>query len=394
MKYKTLILFTLLAITCIRCTKENHDFKNTIDQSLSLATQQYLEMEKNVPDDMLPRSTAPDSSLWLSNTDWWTSGFYPGSLWYLYEFSNNNELFNIAKKRLKTIEDQQYFTRDHDIGFQMNCSYGNALRITQDTSYISYLVNSAISLSTRFDKTVGCIRSWGGIDDQRRFMVIVDNMMNLELLFKVTELTGDSSFYNIAISHANTTLANHFREDGSSYHLVTYNPADGSVLSKRTVQGYADSSAWARGQSWGLYGYALCYRFTQNPEYLAHANKIANFLLDHPNLPEDKVPYWDFDAPEIPEAKRDASAGAIIASALLELSEYVNEDLRQKYFDAAKTILESLSSNAYRSEMGENNNFLLKHSVGSLPGNSEVDVPLTYADYYYIEGLMRLRKRL
>jgi uncharacterized protein YyaL (SSP411 family) len=158
---------------------------------------------------------------------------------------------------------------------------------------------------------------------------------------------------------------------------------------KNTHQGYADDSAWGRGQAWGLYGYTLMYRETKEPRYLEHAKNIASFLLNHPNMPEDKIPYWDYNAPDIPNALRDASAGAVMASALIELSGYVDAALAKTYLNVAETQLRTLSSPEYFAEKGTNGNFFLKRSVGSLPGKSEVDVPLTYADYYYIEALLR-----
>jgi uncharacterized protein YyaL (SSP411 family) len=224
--------------------------------------------------------------------------------------------------------------------------------------------------------------------------VIIDNMMNLEYLFWATRVTSDSSFYNISVSHTKKTIQNHFRDDWSSYHVVDYNPSTGEVIQKQTAQGASDESAWARGQAWGLYGFTIAYRETGIEEYLEVAKEIAHFILKHPNLPEDMIPYWDFNAPEIPNAKRDASSAAIISSALLELQKYVDKELADTYLEAAEKIIRTLSSSSYRAGMGENNNFILMHSVGSLPGNSEVDVPLTYADYYYIEALMRFREIL
>src|SRR5688572_5754287 len=211
-------------------------------------------------------------------------------------------------------------------------------------------------------------------------------MMNLELLFAATRLSGDSSFYKIAVSHANTTMANHFRSDYSTYHVIDYDTATGKVVKRNTHQGYADESAWSRGQAWGLYGYTMCYRETRDPKYLQQADHIAAFILHHPNLPKDKVPYWDFNAPGIPNEPRDASAAAVMASALYELSQYSTH--KKEYLSVANTILQNLT-NSYRSPIGENKGFLLVHSTGSKPANSEVDVPLSYADYYYLEAVLR-----
>ena len=396
MKNALLFVFVLFVFACQKKngSETPADLKTTIDQSLDRAVDQYIAMDKTVPDTLMPRSTNPDGSLMTNEIWWWTSGFFPGSLWYLYEYSANDIVLQLARKRTHAIEGEQWNTNDHDIGFKMFCSYGNGLRIMKDSSYVSILMNSANSLTKLFKPEVGLIRSWGSVEGQDDYLVIVDNMMNLELLFWATKYSGDSTFYNIAVSHADSTMKNHYREDGSSWHVVDYNPLTGDITTKKTAQGYADNSAWARGQAWGLYGYVLCYRETNQQKYLDHAIKIADFLVGHPNLPEDKIPYWDFNAPDIPDALRDASAGAIISSALIELSEYVEGNKGNKYLDVAKQIVTSLSSEKYRAGLGQNNNFLLMHSVGHRPQNNEVDVPLSYTDYYYIEAMMRLREGL
>ena len=213
--------------------------------------------------------------------------------------------------------------------------------------------------------------------------------MNLDLLFWATKASGDSSFYKIAVTHANTTIKNHFRPDNSSYHVLNYDPQTGAIKQKRTAQGAADESAWARGNAWGLYGFTVTYRETKDPKYLDQANKIAQFLLSHPNLPADKIPYWDFNAPDIPNALRDASAASVMASALLELSKYVDAEKSKQYFKAAEIILQSLSTSTYKAAPGTNGGFILQHGVGHLPGGTEIDVPLTYGDYYYVEAMMR-----
>lgn len=217
-------------------------------------------------------------------------------------------------------------------------------------------------------------------------------MMNLEMLTWASENGGDKKYKEIAITHANTTLANHFRPDFSSYHVVDYDLETGKVKKKATWQGAADCSSWSRGQSWALYGYTLMYRFTKDQKYLKQAKGIAHFILNHPNLPADKIPFWDFDAQGIPFAKRDASAGAIIASALLELGQYTAKEEKKEFIQAAETMLHTLASPDYRAKLGENGGFLLMHSTGAYPMNSEIDVPLIYADYYYLEALARYKK--
>jgi unsaturated chondroitin disaccharide hydrolase len=271
----------------------------------------------------------------------------------------------------------------------MYCSFGTASRLEPKPEYKQVLLNSAKSLSTRFNPAVGCIKSWDSKPSD--FLVIIDNMMNLELLFWATRETGDSSFYKIAVTHANTTIKNHYRPDYSSYHVINYNALTGAVQEKKTAQGFADQSAWARGQAWGLYGFTVMYRETRDKKYLEQANSIAKFLLNNPNLPADKIPYWDFNAPNIPNALRDASAGAIMASALLELCRYSDKASGQNYFKTAETIIKTLSLPAYRSKPETNGGFILQHSVGHFPAGTEIDVPLTYADYYFVEAMKRYK---
>jgi hypothetical protein len=342
-------------------------------------------MIQSLPDPTcLPRSTNPDDgSLITSGTDWWCSGFFPGSLWYLYEYSGDPEILAEAQRRTIVLEKEKLNRGTHDLGFMLYNSFGNGYRLAGDTQYRDILLTGAESMISRYNDTVGCIRSWD--HGNWKFPVIVDNMMNLEYLFWAMKIT---------VSHADKTIQNHYRNDWSSYHLVDYDPSTGKVIKRQTVQGAFDESAWARGQAWGLYGFIVLYRETGNPAYLEVAKNIAGFILNHPNLPGDMVPYWDFNAPEIPDAKRDASSAAIISSALLELQKYVDKDLADTYLDTAEKIIRTLSSPSYRAGLGENNNFILRHSIGSLPANSEVDVPLTYADYYYIESLMKFREIL
>lgn len=332
-----------------------------------------------------PRTTSPDGKLKTVPSNDWTSAFYSGNLWYMYDVTKDKKWEQAARRWTAGLEKEKYNTRTHDLGFMLYCSFGNGLRLTNDPAYKEILVQGAKSLSTRFNRKAGVIKSWD--HGKWQFPVIIDNMMNLEFLFWATKVTGDSSFYKIAVTHANTTMKNHFRADNSSYHVIDYDTLTGKVIAKVTAQGYANESAWARGQAWGLYGYTVTYRETKDKQYLDQAVKIAEFFLNHPNLPKDKVPYWDFNAPNIPNEERDASAAAIAASGLLELSGYVKNG--NKYVKAAEEILTSLSSPAYQAEVGSNNNFILKHSVGHKPAKSEIDVPIIYADYYYIEALLR-----
>jgi rhamnogalacturonyl hydrolase YesR len=309
---------------------------------------------------------------------------------YLYEYTQNPQLLEYAKTYTARLEQEQFNKGTHDLGFMLYCSYGNGYRITGDVNYRNVLLTGAESLASRFNPVVGCIQSWGA-SKTRQYPVIIDNMMNLEFLFWASKESGNPVYRNICISHADTTVKNHFRPDFSTYHVVSYDPITGKVEKKSTAQGYSDESAWGRGQAWGLYGFTMMYRETRDEKYLNEATHIASFILNHPNLPADKIPYWDFNAPDIPTAPRDASSGAIIASALIELSGYVEETLAKSYLNVAETQLRTLSSPEYFAQDDDNCNFILKHSVGSLPAKSEVGAPTTYADYYYIEALWRYK---
>lgn len=366
------------------------ELKNLSEKSLDMAVRQYLLLDRSVPDSLFPRSYE-SNKLITNRSTWWTSGFFPASLWYLYDYSRNPQLKTAAIKKLNQVEREKLNTGDHDIGFKIYCPFGNALLSTGDSSYIAIIVQAAQSLTKRFNSVVGQIRSWGKPDEQKDFLVIIDNMMNLELLFAATRFTADSSFYKIAVTHADNTMRNHFRPDGSSFHVVNYDQSTGKVKEKKTAQGLADSSAWSRGQSWGLYGYTVCYRETHDPKYLHMARRIASFMLTHANLPDDGIPLWDMNAQA--GSPRDASAAAIMASALLELEDHVSEAEKLTYRHWIEKVLTTLSKEPYRTALNESGNFLLKHGVGHLPAKSEVDVPLSYADYYYIESLLRWRKK-
>lgn len=363
----------------------------TIEQNFKDAADQYKVLAKNLPADKFPKTYFPTKNEYeFSNSGWWCSGFYPGTLLYLYEETKDAALYTEAERILKVLEKEKLNTGTHDLGFMMFCSFGNANRIAPKPEYKEILLTSARSLSTRFNPKVGCIKSW----DSRNaadFLVIIDNMMNLDLLFWATKVSGDSSFYKIAVTHANTTIKNHFRPDYSTYHVINYNAETGGIKQKKTAQGAADESAWARGQAWGLYGFTATYRETKDKHYLDQAKHIADFLLSHPNMPADKIPYWDFNAPGIPNALRDASAGSIIAAALIELSQYVDAASATTYLNTAATILRSLSSPAYKAAAGKNGGFIIEHGVGHMPNKTEIDVPLTYGDYYFIEAMMRYK---
>lgn len=340
-----------------------------------------------------PRTIRTDGSIVYVPIDDWTSGFFPGSVWLLHELTQDHKWQTLAEKYTEDLDSVQYLKWHHDIGFMIGCSYLNGYRLADKKNYKDVIVEAAHSLSTRFRPHAGVIQSWDADKGWQAYRgwkcpVIIDNMMNLELLFEATRLSGDSTFHEIAVKHADTTMEHAFRADYSCYHVVDYDPETGEVRKKQTAQGYADESAWARGQAWALYGYILCYRYTNEAKYLEQARKIYQFIFTHPNLPTDLIPYWDYNAPNIPDEPRDVSAATCTASALYELHTYFPYD---GYKDTADKILKSLSTPAYLAKVGENGNFILMHSVGSIPHGAEIDVPLNYADYYFLEALIRKR---
>lgn len=371
--------------------KQQESMEQLTERVFNLATEQYKNMSVSLNDSTYPKTISSEGRLVTSDIYWWCSGFYPGTLWYIYEYGQSEDIKRLAIEYTEKLSPIQYVTNDHDVGFQLYCSYGNGLRLTNDTTYKTVLYNGAKSLSTRFNEKVGCIKSWDNLRRGWKFPVIIDNMMNLELLTWAAKEYKDQELFCIACKHADTTMKNHFRPDYASYHLVDYDPQSGEVRSQQTVQGFSNGSKWSRGQAWGLYGYTMMYRMSDSVKYLNQAEKIADLII--PILPEDGIPYWDFDSAYIPDDYRDASAGAIIASALIELSGYMVDQIKKDlYLSTAEKQLRSLASKQYLVEKGTNGHFLLKHSVGSIPIKSEVDVPLSYADYYFVEALLRYKK--
>lgn len=318
----------------------------------------------------------------------WTSGFYPGNLFMIYELTKDNKYKELAKKWTAFIEKEKFNNRTHDMGFKVFCSFGQGLKHEDNQEYKDIIVKSSQTLISRYNDTVGSIRSWDFNKKRWDFPVIIDNMMNLEMLFEATKISKDSTFHKIAVTHANTTLKNHFREDNSCYHVVDYNPENGDIRMKVTHQGINDESVWARGQGWGIYGYTMMYRYTKDKKYLDQAEATANFYLDNKNLPEDGIPYWDFKDPAIPNAPRDVSAGTVISSALVELYQYTKNE---KYLEYSKKVVNTLKTAEYILEDAIDAPFILKHSTGNWPKNDEIDEPIVYGDYYFLETILRLR---
>lgn len=337
-----------------------------------------------------PRTMEEDGSLVMVPARDWTSGFFPGELWFMYEYTNDPKWKELAVQFTSPLENQKLNKSTHDLGFMIYNSFGNGLRLTEKENYSDIIMTAARSLASRYKPNAKIIRSWDHNRKKWECPVIIDNMMNLELLFWAFKESGDSTFYDIAVNHANTTMKNHFRDDYSTWHVIDYDTITGDVRTRNTHQGHADESTWSRGQAWALYGYTMTYRETKDEAYLSQAHKIADFIFNHPNLPVDLIPYWDYDAPEIPDEPRDVSAATITASALYELSLHGGEKA-DEYKKWADIIIKNLTNN-YRANLHSDAGFLLLHSTGAKSLESEIDVPLVYADYYFLEALLRKSK--
>ena len=403
------LFFAFLIFLLVSCEEQK-----LIEKGFARAAEQYQLMYESTPPGMYPRTVNNSGETRfigaepLKSGANWTNGFYPGILWMLYAHTGDLAWKVKAEKVTRALEVQKDQIYHHDIGFIIMSSFGKAYEYSPSEYYRNIIIHSAESQLTRFSEITGTTRSWDkwtsrGGTYTTEYPVIIDNLMNLDLLFKAYELTGNDKFLKPALSHADKTMANHIREDGSAYHLVAYDPETGEVDARKTSQGFSDSSAWSRGQAWAIYGFTMCYRFTRNPDYLATAMKAADFFINHKNLPEDFIPYWDFnigefsdyewayDPARFDEEPRDASAAAATSSALLELKDYVDDPVKSReYRDAAVKMLKSLATPEYMAEKGQNNYFLLKHSVASVPHDSSIDKPEAYADYYFLEALLKL----
>ena len=405
---RLLIATALAALTSLPTTAQSseHSF---IDKNMAFAARQYHRLAAVPPEGraVMPHSLDAKRNLVRVPVRAWTAGFFPGTLWLLADYNDNKALLDSARAYTRLMKPMQHYTGNHDIGFMMMCSYGNAVRLAPQPGDTAVLATAARTLTRRFDEKVGAIKSWDSFrswhgDSTYTYPVIIDNMMNLELLFFAAQVSGNDTLRHIAVSHADKTLRWQVRPDGSCFHVVYYNPENGAFIKGETAQGYADNSTWSRGQAWGIYGFTMVYRETGERRFLDAAMKMADFYVNHPALPADKVPYWDFDAyrpgfvpgrrshsRDVVTNYRDASAAACTASALLELSTYAQGERAERYFETARAILHTLASPAYRAAEGGNGGFILRHSVGSIPHGNEIDVPLSYADYYFVEALCR-----
>lgn len=409
-KYKTKISLLVLAVglTLFSCNKKPTEKELFINESVQFAEDQTKLLLQEVGEPTgknYPRTMNDEGQLVTTGMYDWTPGFFPGNLWYLYELTGDTIWRNQAEKWTNTLEPLKTFTKHHDLGFMMYCSYGNAERLAPKPEYKDILIESANSLASRFNENTQTIKSWNyrkAWNDSTEWFypVIIDNMMNLEMLFYASKISGDKRLYDIAVKHADATLKNHFRDDFSTYHVVNYDTISGAALNQATFQGFSDNSTWARGQAWAIYGFTMLYRETQDAKYLNAAEKAADWYLKH--LPEDLIPLWDFNvgevgyipdkmsyAVEFQEKLKDVSAAAVVASAFMELGEITKNKM---YIDKGVQMLHTLSKPPYRAELGKNADFILTESVGSIPHKNEINKPLVYADYYYLEALARYKK--
>ncbi|MBR1877600.1 MAG: glycoside hydrolase family 88 protein [Paludibacteraceae bacterium] len=391
-KYSFIFLtFVLLFASCAKQSELDKAIAYS-DAKIHLTMAQMESVSDSMPRNVLD----------LAQTTWnlranvpqeWCGGFWDGCLWYDYALTGKEEVLNAAKEtgnQMRYLATAPVF--DHDLGFLVITSLLNGYRLSPDADtraiYKEALLACADSLCTLFNPAVGTLLSWPRhVKDYGGHNTIMDNMINLELLLWAAEETGNKAYYDIAVSHADTTMAYHFREDGTSYHVAVYDPVSGKHLYNCTHQGLADSSVWARGQSWAIYGYTTMYRYTQEPRFLAFAEKVTDAYLGLLNeTSEDYVPYWDFCDPRIPDAPKDASAACVVMSALLELQRYVAPDKAAEYKAAAEHMFADLTAHY---ESGAQCPAILLHSTGHHPAGSEIDAAIIYADYYFLEALYR-----
>lgn len=386
------LVMLLLAVSCTTGMKkaEGPDTKKMLDYCVAKTVN---TMNSLTEADSLPRNIYPGHTNWnkVGILDW-TSGFWPGILWYAYEASGDSAILKNAKKFTEPLRGVLSVPVDnHDLGFVFYCSFGNGFRLTKDSAYHHVLLTAADSLATLFNPKAGTILSWPSMRAKMNWPhnTIIDNMINLELLFWASKNGGSQKLYDMAVKHSETCMHTLVRPDFTTFHVAVFDTIDGHFIKGVTHQGYADSSLWMRGQSWAIYGYSMCFRETGKPEFLDVAQKLADVFIAH--LPADGIPYWDFNDPSIPDAPKDASAATIAASGMLELSGFVkDETAKAKYKNAAISLLATLSTPEYLS--GDKNQAFLLHSTGHKPNGTEIDASINYADYYYLEALLRLKK--
>ncbi len=375
----------LISVFSFNCYSQFQPKSNTIDKKIQLKFINLLEFP--IDSNAIPRTMNVSSGniKKVASKDW-TSGFFSGNLWQIYQLTGDDRFKVKAALWNSFIEKEKFNGKTHDMGFKVYCSFGKGLQVEKNEKYQAIIIKSAQTLITRFNSKIGAIRSWDHNKESWDFPVIIDNMLNLELLFEASKLSGDTKFKDIAIQHANTTLKNHFRVDNSCFHVVDYDTITGAVKKRGTHQGFNDQSSWARGQSWAVYGFTMAYRYTKNKEYLKQAEATAKYYINNKNMPNDGIPYWDFNDTAIPNSPKDASSAAVMASALVELYTFTkNKD----YLKYANKVIATLSTDKYLLNESVKGPFILDHSTGNWPKKDEIDQPIVYADYYFLEAIIR-----
>ena len=388
--FAVLVLTTVFALRMHFVASRVHAQSTTgcTDEALTLAENQLTDTIAYTSTSQFPVETNPsNANKWnLTNSSQWTSGFFPGWIWFMYEQTLSNAWLARAQAQTTSMQSEDTNASTHDIGFKMLGSFGNAYRITRDPAYLTTIQTAANAMATQLYRSgAGVFDSWPFFQNDQHITVIVDNMMNLELPFLAAQYSGNQTWYNMAVSHAVKTMQNNVRGDGSTFQVVQYN-SDGTVYDKLTTQGAGTNTTWSRGQAWGIYGFTMTYRYTRDARFLATAQQLADYFIN--NLPSDYVPYWDFS--QSGSAPRDSSAAAIAAAGLLELSTYAPTSTDQvRYQTAALNIQSSLSSPAYLGVRGQTNGILL-HGSANVPAG-DYDKSLIYGDYYFIQSCYRAK---
>lgn len=319
---------------------------------------------------------------------WWTSGFWPGLLWLMYDVSGKEAFKNAAwdwDAKLERCFSEHPISLHHDVGFQFLPTAVIKYELTGDKEGLRIGLKAANYLAGRFNVEGGFIRAWEG--DKAIGWAIVDCMMNIPLLFWASRTTGDPRYKQIAMRHADTFLKYAIRDDGSVAHILSFDPETGEFIEQLGGQGLSATSSWSRGNAWALHGLAVAYRCTGELRYLNAAKRVSHYFIA--SLPDDHVPHWDFRAHPIEAEERDTSAGSIAASGLLELAALVPEDERRIYAGAAERMLLSLAERYATWDRPEHGAILVE-GTGNKPAGSNINVSLIYGDYYFAEAFAKL----
>jgi unsaturated chondroitin disaccharide hydrolase len=335
-----------------------------------------------------PMRTKPGGSWLTVGADDWTAGFYAATLWRTYERTHDPAWRQRAETWQAGLA-RQTSQDSTDLGFKLFDTYGVGYQLTGDESYKRVVLAAADTVAHRYNSKVGMFRVWDKANDQTRFRVNIDALMNQELMFWAGQNGGNPQYADMAKHHALRALQDLVRPDGGTWMVASYDQKTGALLGHSTKQGYATESTWSRGQAWAVYGFTTAYRYTKDPRFLDGARRTADYFVRR--LPPDRVPYWDFDVPNKATAPRDTSASAVVASALVELSGYETDPAAKQHdTDTARDILTALSSPTYAPR---NQTFaaMLQHGTQHYPAGW-ADTGIMFGDYYFVEALGRYEK--